>query len=307
MKSNDLIIPQFQITSLFTATYQFILVTKCPSIEDTDLSSVKNYIIAGSKVASHTIAQMNELLPNGQVSVGYGLSEVGFVAINTTQSTKSGESCGSLLNRFEAKIIDGSGERVGIDKDGELCVRSFTKFAGYYNNPLATEELFDQEDFVLTGDIGHFDESGYLHIVDRKKDIFKCYSTHISPSEIEEVLLNCVAIESVCVVGIPDPEELAPNLTAAVVIKRKDHSVTEENILDFATSRQFSDQFDFFFFYKNSNFDFIVPDNLPKTKQLVGGAYFVESLPLTPSGKIIRREVQKIATSLFNDKRKNKQ
>lgn len=242
-----------QATVVFTAAYQFMLVSKCIDVESADLSSVKIYITGGSKVATDAIAQMNQFLSNGQVVVVYGVTEAGFISVNYTKLTNSYDSCGSLLNGMELKIVDEDGRKLGIGEDGEICIKNAIKPMGYYNNPKLTQELFDSEDFVLTGDVGHFDENGNLHLSDRSKDVFKCRLTHIFPGEIENVLMSHDAISGACVVGIPDPEVIAPNLTAAVVTKRKGYDVTEKQIHGFVAGsnffRQFLRQFKFKLFF----------------------------------------------------------
>lgn len=297
---------RLQATMLVSAPYHCGLILKCASLKSSHFSSVKTFLIGGSRVPTSIVEQMNRFLPNGQVRVTYGLSEIGIVSSSYSKSMKSNESCGHLLNRLEAKIIDESGKRLGIGEDGELCVRNPIKMLGYYKNPMATEVLFDDEGFMLTGDVGHFDENGYLHLVDRKKDIFPCYELHIHPSEIENVLLCNIAVNSVCVVGIPDPDDVAPDLTAAVIVKRKGYDISIEEIHAFVAGREMW-KIIVKLYLVNVNVLFLFPDHLPKPKQLFGGVYFVESFPITPSGKIIRKKVLEIATSLYNEQRKNGQ
>lgn len=102
-------------------------------------------------------------------------------------------------------------------------------FQGYVENPNATAEAIDKYGWVHSGDIGHFDSEGYLHIVDRKKDILKYKNFHVTPSEIEELIMELSEIKEVCVVGIPD--EIYTDLPAAVVVITK--PITEQKIIDY--------------------------------------------------------------------------
>lgn len=129
----------------------------------------------------------------------------------------------------------------------------------------------------MTGDIGFIDEAGRIFIIDRKKEVMKCKGYQVNPSEIENVIESIEGVEFVSVVGIPDPN--ATNLPAAVVVKRAEFDdLTEQFIIDF------------------------VAEKLPEYKQLLGGAHFVDELPMTPSGKIQKRFVKVIAIREYKEK-----
>ena len=139
------------------------------------------------------------------------------------------------VNASKVKIIDDDGNRCGVHIDGEICIKTNYKFIGYYNNREATEELFDEENFIKTGDVGHFDEDGDLYIVDRKKDLLKYCNFQISPSEIDSYLIESSDIKSACVVGIPDP--LVTDLPAAVVVRAQGSTITEEEIVNMVAGK----------------------------------------------------------------------
>lgn len=147
---------------------------------------------------------------------------------------------------------------------------------GYYNNPQATKDALDDEGFVKTGDIGFVDKHGYLYVIDRKKEIFKYKGHQINPSELENVIQKIDGVEFVAVVGIPN--DATYNLIAAVITKKPGfESLSEQQIFDF------------------------VAENLPEYKHLHGGVYFVDELPMTISGKFLKREIKNIAVKRFND------
>ena len=154
-------------------------------------------------------------------------------------------------------------------------------FQGYYNNQKATDESMDSEGFVKTGDIGYIKQNGFVYVVDRKKDIFKYKGDHITPSEIESVIEKMEQVEFVTVVGIPDAETY--NLPAAVIKKKKGfQQLTEDEVIKF------------------------VADRLPDYKQLHGGVYFVDEMPMTKNDKILKREALKIAVEMFKGKQNKK-
>lgn len=218
---------------------------------------------------------MNKYLPNGAVYVTYGTSEAG-IFLSSNYPSLNNRSVGKVVSGVNVKIIDDYGRNLGADQSGEVCVKTMNKWLGYYGNEQATLDMIDVDGYMKTGDIGYVDSDGYLFLIDRKKDIFKYYSTHISPSEFEDVLANHPAIKVVCVVDVPDPEGMAPDLPTAVIVKSGVGDITADEVHQ------------------------IVCENLPKEKRLVGGVYFTRQLPITVSGKIKRTEVRKMAKLLFD-------
>jgi 4-coumarate--CoA ligase len=147
---------------------------------------------------------------------------------------------------------------------------------GYYKNPEATKDSVDSEGFVKMGDLGFVDERGFVHVIDRLKDIFKYKGHHINPSEIENVIVLVEGVKSVAVVGIPNP--LTFCLIAAVVEKKKGFELlTEDEIID------------------------AVAKELPEYKQLNGGVYFVDEILKTVTGKVVHRLAKEIATERYKE------
>lgn len=220
------LIEQHKITHIFNGTHHMILLVKCKALEKANLSSVRCYATGGSKIPYELAARLDSLLPNGFVCCLYGMSEAaGCVALQS----KFAPSLGQLVNGSTAKVIDDNGSRCGVGIDGEICFKLKYKFLGYYGNQTATNELFDSEGFIMTGDLGHFDENGVLHLVDRKKELLKYSNYHIAPSEIETFLMEVPNVKSVCIVGLPDPEDVG-DLLAAVIVRYDNLQTTEQEI-----------------------------------------------------------------------------
>ncbi|CAG7818381.1 unnamed protein product [Allacma fusca] len=154
-----------------------------------------------------------------------------------------------------------SGEVLGVNERGEICAKSERNFTHYMNNSEATENSFI-DGYFKTGDLGYYDEQGYIFIVDRLKEIFKYYNNHISPTELEEVIYQHEAVKEVCVIGIEDPEGGGSIPRAVITVKNEE--VTPEEILEFANER------------------------LPDYKQIRGGVFIVEELPRGKTGKVTR-------------------
>lgn len=191
----------------------------------------------------------------------YSLSETQTIAIE-----------GILGKGVEVKIIDEDGNRLGIGERGEICVKSWFPFLGYYRKEEATRSAV-KDGFFHTGDLGYFDERCFLRVVDRIKDIFKYKNFHVDPTGIERVLKCMDGVKLVSVVAIPDP--VYTGLPAAVVVRQDNSVVTKEALQQYAK------------------------DNLPSYKWLRGGVYFTDSLPMTPSGKVIRRKVEEMAREMY--------
>lgn len=223
-------IEQYKITNAVNAPHHLVLMMKNERFAETDLSSLKFQFVAGSKVPLHLQTQMSSLLPNGNVHVGYGMSELAGVA-SVDYPGPSGRDCvGRLINGTQVKIIDDQGDRCGPNVDGEICIKLCYRFLGYYNNRKATDELFDDEGFLMSGDIGHFDNDGYLYIVDRKKDLLKYENIQISPSAIDAYLIESSDIKSACVVGIPD--NVGSDLPAAVIVRADGSNINKQDVYD---------------------------------------------------------------------------
>ncbi|XP_055840538.1 probable 4-coumarate--CoA ligase 3 [Episyrphus balteatus] len=271
------IIEQYKITAVFTPPSQMAMAVQCPDISKRDLRSLLTYICGGSAVPFAVVQEFSQHVKDCQMIIGYGMSELsGGCCFGIP--TKAGEN-GKLMPNMTVKIIDDNGKQLGIGEMGEICIKSPFNWAGYLGNPTATSQIYHQDGYIYSGDIGYFDESGSLLIVDRKKDIMKYNNFHFSPSEIEEVIIQIPDVVEVCVCGIPDI--ISSFLPAAAVVKVPGSSLTENDIAQYVAER------------------------MAHFKHLHGGVYFLDSLPKTASGKNIRAKVTKILESLY-DQRKEK-
>lgn len=208
-----------------------MLTLKSERISQANLSSVKAFVCAGSKLPPSAALEFLKYLPNGGICQIYGLSEMAGATTMGIVTPESNGSVGRLQLNSQAKIVDDDGNRVGANESGEICLKPEYEFLGYLNNEEATLNAVDGDGFFKTGDIGYFDSDGNLYLVDRNKEMIKYCSSQISPSEIENYLIQHASIKAVCVVGIPDP--VAGDLPAAVIIKQDDaddESISRENV-----------------------------------------------------------------------------
>lgn len=161
------------------------------------------------------------------------MTELGGVISSNYPVPRAG-SVGQLISGTTIKIVDDKGIRCGIGMDGEICFLLQIPFIGYHGDAAATEAFVDSDGWFHSGDSGHFDEDGFLFVVDRLKEILKYRGYQISPSEIEEAIINHPGVLSVCVVGISDTN--CTDLPAAVVLKNEAADVTEQEIIDIVKS-----------------------------------------------------------------------
>lgn len=224
------LVEQYKVSWALNAAHHLTLMMKNKKFSTTDLSSIRCQLVTGSKIPLHVQSEMSYNLPNGNVSVVYGLSET-CGPVSGDYPEPSGRDCvGRLLSGVKIKVIDDQDNRCAPNVDGEVCIKVSYRFLGYYGNQQATDELFDDEGYLLTGDIGHFDNDGFLYIVDRKKDLMKYCGFQISPSEIDAYLTKSPAIKSASVVGIPD--EVATDLPAAVIVRADGSNISEQEVFD---------------------------------------------------------------------------
>ena len=149
----------------------------------------------------------------------YGMTETSpLVTVNPAKGEKKIGAVGLPLPDTEIKIIDtDTGKELGIGEPGEILIRGPQVTKGYLNKPEETKSAFDSEGFFHTGDVGVFDEEGYLKIVDRTKDMlivsgFKVYSVHV-----EEIMTKHPDIEILAIIGVPNPDRPGAEIVKAVV------------------------------------------------------------------------------------------
>ncbi|XP_076285772.1 luciferin 4-monooxygenase-like [Lasioglossum baleicum] len=236
-----------------------------------DFSSLRILHVGGAILKSGPQEMMKKQLPHTAVIQGYGMTEIGGAVAAQKPSDSSG-SCGTVCINYEMKIIDlQSGEALGPNQQGELCIKSESIMNGYHKNPTATKEAIDEDGWMHTGDRAYYNEDGELFIVDRIKEILKYRSSQISPSEIENLLLTHPGVLEVAVVGIPHPTD--DEHPVAFVRKVPDKEVSADELM-MKVEKTFVDAY-----------------------KLRGGVKFVTIFPYTSSGKIARSQLRNIAKS----------
>ena len=180
---------------------------------------------------------------NFNLSVGYlinpvyGMTECGLVASGADLDEQFiPGNVGPVVAGLELKVIDlKTGESLGPNTDGEICIKGKRLFAGYLNEGEISYEAFDSEGWYRTGDIGHYDEKEYLFITDRVKEVMRInYGDHlinISPVEIEHFLLTHKSIAEVAVVGVFN--RAGTHCPRAYVVLKQGHTATDQEVKKF--------------------------------------------------------------------------
>ena len=167
------------------------------------------------------------------------------------------------------KIVSTSSTQVSPGTEGELWVKGPNVFPGYLNNATATKDSFTSDGYFKTGDIGYQDKDGYIFITDRLKELIKYKGSQVAPAELEGLLVGHEKVADACVLGIYDLEQ-ATELPRAYVVKAEavkgvDDAVLEREIWEWMDGK------------------------VASHKRLRGGVRFVDEIPKSAAGKILRR------------------
>lgn len=267
-------IQKFKINALYLVPPIIILLTKDKAIRSKyDLSSVWTIFTGAAPLGKETADDLQNIFPDWKIRQGYGLTETCTVVSSTSPDDIWFGSSGSLLPGVECKIVTIEGNEVtGYDQPGELLVKSPSVVLGYLNNDKANKETF-QDGYMRTGDeaVVRKAPSGHEHvfIVDRIKELIKVKGHQVAPAELEAHLLTHPAVNDCAVIQIPD--ERSGEVPKAFVVKSPSVGI-EEN--DRVLARQIQKH---------------VEEHKAKYKWITGGIEFIDVIPKSPSGKILRR------------------
>lgn len=241
-----------------------------PDAASCDLSSLAKAYSGGAPVSA-AMSDRWQALTGVSIHNVYGLTEttgpilavpLGVAAPIDGQS--GSVSVGQAVPGAEIKLVDPGGEAVGGGEMGEILVKGPMVVSGYWNNPSATSEGF-AAGFLRTGDVGWETGDGWYFVVDRVKDMINASGFKVAPREVEEILCSHAAVAEAAVVGWPD--EYRGETVKAFVVARSGAVVTEAELISHCRERMAA--------YK-----------YPRSVE------FVNELPKTASGKILRRELR---------------
>ncbi|HEX6021509.1 MAG TPA: long-chain fatty acid--CoA ligase [Solirubrobacter sp.] len=235
-----------------------------PKRDQFDTSSLRLAISGGSSIPLEVLNAFEQEFACDIIE-GYGLSETAAAgAFNPPGASKAG-SIGTALAGTEMKLVDDKGDEVAPGAVGEIVMRGYHIMKGYWKREDATREVLSDDGWFSTGDMATVDEDGYYFIVDRKKDLIIRGGYNVYPREIEEVLYEHPAVSQAAVVGIPDAA-MGEEVGAAIVLKAG-AEINPAEMIQFVKAR-------------------IAAYKYPRK------VWFTPSLPLGPTGKILKREIK---------------
>ncbi len=203
-------------------------------LEEYDLTSLQRVSSGGAPLAVEVAREFERRVPGVQVAEGYGCTESSALISAQPPDERRLGTVGRPVPGVEVRIEDPEGAELPAGSDGEICVRGPVLMSGYWQSPEATAEAL-RGGWLHTGDLGHLDEDGYLHVVDRLKDLVIRHGVNVYPRDVEDVLLAHPDVAGAAVVGRPDP--LVGEEVVAFVALRPGSTTTAEDLVAHAKSR----------------------------------------------------------------------
>ncbi|HET6381193.1 MAG TPA: AMP-binding protein [candidate division Zixibacteria bacterium] len=256
------LIERERITHFATAPAGLVALLDAAARGTYDLSSLQVYVTGGASCPIEVIRRCRQVLP-GHLLEMYGMLECGAQAYTRLDDDPEAV-CGLVgkpLPEMGVKVVDDEGRPLPPGQAGEILTIGPSVTIGYYNNPAANAQSFTPDGWFRTGDIGVFDERGYLKIVGRKKEMIIRGGANIYPREIEEVLFKHPKVLDVAIIGVPDPK--LGERPCACVVPRPGETLTLAEVIEYLKDK-------------------IATYKLPERLEI-----FPE-LPRTPTGKIPR-------------------
>jgi len=264
----------YRITFAYVVPPIILLLGKSPIVSNYDLSSIR-MLNSGAAPLTREIVSLTHSRLKIPIKQGYGLSET-----SPTTHTQPWEdwnvyigSVGKMLPNQTAKYMSPSEEEVPIGQTGELWIKGPNIFQGYWKNPEGTANALTSDGYFKTGDVGHQDEHGNFYITDRVKELIKYKGFQVPPAELEGLLMANEEIDDVAVIGVYDESQATEVPRAYVKLKEgvRNGEETERRIVEWLAGR------------------------VASHKRLRGGVRFVDEVPKSASGKILRRVLKERA------------
>jgi len=255
------------IVSFFAPPTVWISLLRHPDFERSDLSRLKKAYYGASIMPVPVLEELRQRIPGVGLYNCYGQSEIAPLAtvLRPEEHDERPASAGRPILTVETRIVDAEMNDVAPGEHGEIVHRSPQLLTGYWDKPEMTEEAF-LGGWFHSGDVGYFDEAGYLYVVDRIKDVINTGGVVVASREVEEGLFKHPAVSEVAVIGLPD-EKWIEAITAVVVLKEGE-TASEEALIAHAKG-------------------VMAPYKVPKR------VLFVDALPKSTAGKILKRHLRK--------------
>ena len=257
------LIEREKVTIFAGVPTMYQMLTQAENWETADLSSLR-FCTSGGAPLPVPLVEKYTAEKNIRFKQGFGMTEYGpgLFALPPEDAIRKAGSIGRPNFFVDVRVVDEHNQPVGPNTPGELVLKGPSGSSGYWQNPEASAEAYDEEGWFHTGDIVEYDQEWYFYVKDRKKDMFISGGENVYPVEIENVLYRHPAVHMCAVIGLPD-ERWGEAVNAAIVLKAGE-AATQEEIIDFCKEYQAA--------YK-----------APKA------VVFLDELPKTGSGKIYKK------------------
>jgi long-chain acyl-CoA synthetase len=263
-----------KITHMSYVPTQMVAMLNVPDLDKYDLSSIKLLWYGASTMPLEVLKKGMKAFGRPIFSEGYGQSESGpaishmspqdYAVLDKPENEQQMMSAGRPDIGVHVRIVDENNRDVDPEEIGEIIVRSKHMMVEYWHKPQDTRETI-VDGWLHTGDMGYYDEKGFIYIADRKKDMIITGGENVFPREVEEVLYRHSSILEATVIGIPDPYWIEK--VHAVIVLKEGCIATSEEIISFCKKH-------------------IAGYKTPKSVE------FVNSLPKNSAGKIMKRELR---------------
>jgi len=250
----------------------FQMLLNLPSRDRYDLSSLSSVAMMGTVVPEELMEEWIKEYPHCVARQGYGATETSplITLTHIDDAPRKMASAGRVCPRVEIKIIDKEGEELPTGEVGEVIARGPQIMKGYFKNPKATAQKI-KDGWYYTGDLGRFDEDGYIYILGRADDMIITGGLNVYPSELENILIAHEKVAEAAVVGMPDTER--GQALKAVIVPKVGEEISKRELMRFCRER-------------------LASFKLPKTIE------FRDSLPRSRTGKVAKRELKAVEEGL---------
>ncbi len=270
-------IQKYKITFISAVPTLYNGMINFPELKNYDLTSLKGCFSGGAPLPMETIKKF-EQLTGQQICEGYGLTESSPTThVNPYGAKTKPGTIGLPFCNTDVKLVDVNDYDKEITTSmtpGELCVKGPQVMVGYINRPEETA-LTLKDGWLLTGDIAVFDEEGYFTIVDRKKDMIISGGFNIYPRDVDEVLFSHPKVLEACAIGVPDA--YSGERVKAFVVLKSGENASDSEIIDYCKQN-------------------LAKYKVPKYVE------FVDSLPKSAIGKILRKELRRFEVERLQKK-----
>ncbi len=209
------LVEQHQVTHVVLVPSQIIAILNAPTYRPERLASLEMFHSVGAPLHNEVKERIKRELP-GRFYELYGVTEGFMTILDPYQFEEKMGSVGVSVRLGEVRVVDPLGADVAVGEVGEIIGRSPLLMQGYYKRPDLTEKAM-RDGWFWSGDLGYFDEDGYLYLVDRSKDMIVSGGINVYPRDIEEIIVQHPAVREAAVFGVPD-ERWGESPVAAVIV-----------------------------------------------------------------------------------------